>query len=105
MDWGFIVQRSKDQGRYEKLSGWNGDTAYLLIADHFLDMLSGLAADGKHPPLAWLNCWFAQYAPTNAKSRYCVMDQGGEISNNKDMHAIFAYHRYTPCPTRSAVSW
>jgi hypothetical protein len=35
MDCGFIVQRSKTKGRYDKLSGWNGDTVKLIIADHF----------------------------------------------------------------------
>jgi hypothetical protein len=39
MAWGFIVQLSKTKGRYDKLSGWNGETAYLIIADHFLDYL------------------------------------------------------------------
>jgi hypothetical protein len=69
-DWGFIVQRSKTKGRYDKLCGWNGETAYLIIADHFSDCLWGLAADGKSPPLAWLNRWYAQYAPTAAQFRY-----------------------------------
>jgi hypothetical protein len=55
MDWGFIFQRSKTKGRYEKLFGWNCETAYLIIADHFLDYLWGLAAEGKAPPLAWFN--------------------------------------------------
>jgi hypothetical protein len=105
MDWGFIFQRSKTKGRYDKLCGWNGETSYLIIADHFSDYLWGLDADGKALPLAWLNRWFAQYAPTAAKFRYCFMDQGGELANNKDIQALLAYHRYTPHPTGGDASW
>jgi hypothetical protein len=39
IDWGFIVQRSNTKVRYDKLSGWNGETAYLIIADHVSDYL------------------------------------------------------------------
>jgi hypothetical protein len=74
MDWGVIVQRSKTKGRCDKLSGWNGETAYLIIADHLSNYLWGLATDGKAPPLACLNRWLAQYAPTAAKFRYCSVD-------------------------------
>jgi hypothetical protein len=55
MDCGFIFQHAGKKGRYDKLSGCNGEKAYLIIADHFWDYLWGLAVDGKAPPLDWLN--------------------------------------------------
>jgi hypothetical protein len=73
--------------------------AYLIIADHFSDYIWGLAADREAPPLAWLNRWFAQYSPTSAKFRYCSIDQGGELVNNKEIQALLAYNHYTPHPT------
>jgi hypothetical protein len=69
MDWGFTCQRSKNIERYERLSGLNGETAYLIITDHKTDYVWGLAADSKAPPLAWINRWFAQYAPADAPLR------------------------------------
>jgi hypothetical protein len=95
MGWGFIFQHSKTKGRYDKLSGWNGEMAYLIIADHFSGYPWGLAADRNAPPLAWLNRRFAQYVPTLFKFCYCSLDQGGELANNKEIQAILAYHRYT----------
>jgi hypothetical protein len=94
--------------RYDKLSGWNAETAYLIIADHFSDYLWGLAADGKAPPLAWIILWFAQYsqyAPPSTKFCYFSMDQGGEISNNNEIQSMLAYHRYAPHPTGGDASW
>jgi hypothetical protein len=33
------------------------------------------------------------------------MDQSSELVNNKEIQALLAYHRYTPRPTDSDVSW
>jgi hypothetical protein len=60
-DFVFIVQRSKDLARYKKLLGLNGETDYLLIADHKTDKLFGIATVCKAPPLAWISRWLTQY--------------------------------------------
>jgi hypothetical protein len=52
LDFGFIVQRSKDLARYEKLFGLNGETAYLLLANNKTNKLFGIATVVKAPPLA-----------------------------------------------------
>jgi hypothetical protein len=57
--------------------GLNGETAYFLIADHFSDLLWGITATGKSPPIAWLNRWFTQFHPGSATFRYAAMDEGG----------------------------
>jgi hypothetical protein len=85
LNFGFIVQRSKDLARYEKLLGLNGETAYLLIADHKSYKLFGISTVGKAPPLAWMNRWLTQYHPSQAPFRYACMEGGGELANNGDV--------------------
>jgi hypothetical protein len=99
MDFGFIVQKSCNKEQYDKFHGINGETAYLLLVDHFLDRLWGIATDGKAPPLAWLNRWLSQYRPARVPDRYAVMDCGGELANNSEVLQLLEYHTYTPRPT------
>jgi hypothetical protein len=61
LDFGFIVQRSKDLSRYDIYLALNGESTYLLLADHKTGMLFGIATIDKSPPLAWMNLWLAQY--------------------------------------------
>jgi hypothetical protein len=82
MDFGFIVQKSCNKERYDKCRGINGETAYILLVDHFSDRLWGIATDGKAPPIAWLNRWLSQYLPDRVPDRYAVMDCVGELGNN-----------------------
>jgi hypothetical protein len=77
MDFGFIIQRSKNVGRFESFQGINGETAYLIVADHCTDVLRGIATDGKAPPIAWMNRWFAQYKSSASPFYYVAMDEGG----------------------------
>jgi hypothetical protein len=105
LDFGFIVQRSKDMARFEKFMGLNGETAYLLLADHKSDMLFGIATFGKAPPLSWLNRWLAQYRPSDVSFRYACMDGGGELSNNGDVQKLLAHHGYAIRPTAPASSF
>jgi hypothetical protein len=70
LDFGFIVQRSNDLARYEKFLGLNGESAYLLLADHKTDVLFGISTVDKSPPLAWMNRWLAQYRPSELLSRH-----------------------------------
>jgi hypothetical protein len=73
LDFGFIVQKSKNKDRYDKMWGINGETTYLLLVDHFSDHLWVIATYGKAPPLAWLNRWLTQYHPASVPYRYIVM--------------------------------
>jgi hypothetical protein len=68
MYWGFICQWSKNMERYDKPSGVNGKTAYLIITDHKTDYIWGIAADSKAQPMVWLNRSFVQYTPADAPS-------------------------------------
>jgi hypothetical protein len=105
LDFGFIVKRSNDLACYETFLGLNGETAYLLLADHTMDMLFGIATVGKATPLAWLNRWFAQYRPSQVPFHYACMDGGGELANNGDVQKVMAHHDYAIIPTVSASSF
>ena len=50
LDWGFIVQKSTNTDRIQKLTGVDGSQAYLLVSDHFSDHLWGISAGSKSPP-------------------------------------------------------
>jgi hypothetical protein len=104
MDWGFICHHSKTNGRYEKLAGMHNESAYLIIADHYSDLLWGFPSDRKCPPLKWLNRWLSQYAPRDARHKYCCMDQGGELANNKEITALILLHGYVARPTGGDAS-
>jgi hypothetical protein len=77
MEFGFIEQWSKNIQCFESFQVINGETVYLIVADHCMDVLWGIAADGEAPPIAWLNRWFAQYKPSAAPFYYSDMGEGG----------------------------
>jgi hypothetical protein len=55
VDFGFIVQGSKQSDRKKRLSGFNGEMCYCLIVDHFSGTLYGESFRTKAPPLDFLN--------------------------------------------------
>jgi hypothetical protein len=94
MDWGFICHHSKTKGRYEKLVGMHNNSAYLIIVDHYSDLIWGFPSYSKRPPLKWLNRWLSQYAPRDARHKYFCMEQGGELANTKEITALILLHGY-----------
>jgi hypothetical protein len=99
MDFGLIVQRSKDPTRFKTFVGLNGETAYLLIADHFSDFLWGIATTGKSPSIAWINHWFSQCLPGSTTFWYAAMDEGCEMACNPDVLDLLKKHDYIVRPT------
>jgi hypothetical protein len=96
MDFWFMVQSSQTPGRLERLSAHDGETAYLLITCHNIDMMWGVSTKGKKPPLSWLNRWFSQYFPNDVQHRYAAMDKGGELANNPEVMALLDEFDYAP---------
>ena len=103
-DWGFIVQKSKNKRRMRQLTGDNNEQAFLLVADHFSDMLYGIAAGSKAPPLVWLNRLLTELTPGNERGKYVTMDQGGEMAKNGDVRKLFERHKYALRPTAPGAS-
>jgi hypothetical protein len=63
IDFAFMVQKSKTSQRFDNLVGYNGETCYVLITDHFSGRIVGRAFATKAPPVDWLNQWLANNTP------------------------------------------
>ncbi|KAI2512045.1 hypothetical protein MHU86_2333 [Fragilaria crotonensis] len=59
IDFGFMVQKSRDSIRHNTLVGLNGETCYVLLTDHFSGRIFGRAFPTKAPPVDWINSWIA----------------------------------------------
>ena len=94
IDFGFMVQRSKNTKRQHNLVGLNGETCYALITDHYSGRIYGRAFASKAPPVEWLNNWLANNTP-DCPSKYVRMDGGGELGKSRDVHQTFTNFGYT----------
>lgn len=82
LDFGFMVQTSKDGKRMECLKGLNGETCYCLIIDHYSGRLYGECFATKAPPIDFLNQWLLRHGlPKDIPDKYIRMDQGGKLGN------------------------
>ena len=100
-----MVQRSKDEERYESLVDVNGESSYLLVADHYSDKLWGITSNNKKPPMKWLNRWLAQYKPPDCDDKYVCMDLGGELAKHTKIYDLLDCHGHATCPTAPNASW
>ncbi|KAI2497911.1 retrotransposon [Fragilaria crotonensis] len=94
IDFGFMVQRSRNTKRQHNLIGLNGETCYALITDHFSGRLYGRAFATKAPPVDWVNNWLANNAP-DCPNKYVRMDGGGELGKSRDIRQAFTNFGYT----------
>jgi hypothetical protein len=93
IDFGFMVQKSRDSARHNNLVGLNGETCYVLLTDHFSGRIFGRAFATKAPPVDWINSWLASNAP-QCPDKYVRMDGGGELGKCRDIHRTFANFGY-----------
>jgi hypothetical protein len=75
------------------LRGCNGETAYLLIRDHWSGALWGTCTLNKAPPIDWLTYWLLRH-PCSSSSQYVRLDQGGNLGGSQKIHAFFHKHGY-----------
>jgi hypothetical protein len=78
IDFGFMVQKSRDSAQHSTLVGLNGDTCYVLLTDHFSGRIFGRAFATKAPPVDWINSCLASNAP-QCPDKYVRMDGGGKL--------------------------
>ena len=93
IDFGFMVQKSRDSVRHNTLIGLNGETCYVLLTDHFSGRIFGRAFATKAPPVDWVNSWLASNAP-QCPDKYVRMDGGGELGKCRDIHQTFSNFGY-----------
>jgi hypothetical protein len=98
IDFGFIGQKSKNDKRKHDYTGRNGETCYILIADHSTQTLAGATRISKASPLNWLRQWLSRHSPT-VDNKYVVLDQGGELYKNPKIRALFLEYNYDVIPT------
>ena len=93
IEFGFMIQKSRDSVRHNTLVGLNGETCYVLLTDHFSGRIFGRAFPTKAPPVDWINSWLASNIP-NCPDKYVRMDGGGELGKCRDIHRTFANFGY-----------
>ena len=94
---------SKDTDRRKNFEGINGETAWILVTDHFTGMKHGDTRISKAAPILWLKHFLAQYNPL-CGNKYVYMDQGGELFNNPEVKNLFQKSGYTIKPTGADAS-
>lgn len=97
VDFGFIVQRSStNSARLRQFAGYNGETCYCLITDHFSGRLYGECFASKAPPIDFLNRWLARHGlPKDTPDKYVRLDLGGDLGLSADVCDLFSNAGYT----------
>jgi hypothetical protein len=74
------LQSSIDSEHVRRLSGFYGETCYVLLRHHFSNTLYGAALRFKVPPIKWLTKWLAtKGAGSTVASKYARVDLGEEL--------------------------
>ena len=92
MDWGFIVQKSKNYLRTQGLTSIDGNKSYLLVYDHYDGKLFGVFSDINWPPLKWFNRLLTQFEYLYKMDRYACMDLGSELIINDYLAKLLDKH-------------
>ena len=98
IDFSFSGIKSRNSDRRQDYEGINGETAWILVSDHFTGMKHGDTRISKAAPLHWLEHFFSQYNP-KCRHKYVYLDQGGELFNNPDIKNLFQKYGYDILPT------
>ena len=112
IDFGFIVQKSKDTERYHHLRGLNGETCYCIITDHFSGTCWGRCFSSKAAPIDFLTEWLHRYGlpkeyhGSQNEGKYVRFDRGGELGKNHEVLDLFEKAGYSvePAPPNSSNS-
>ena len=100
LDFSFAGQASKDATRGESYTGFNGETCYILIADHHTEELFGSPRVSKAAPIEYLRLWLRTHVSgTPPTGRYVMMDQGGELYKNPAIRKLFTSFGFALHPT------
>jgi len=73
--------------------GFNGESSWILVSDHFSRILHGTPRLSKACPVEWLRRFLTTYSP-DCKEKYVVLDQGGELYGSPDVRNLFTEFGY-----------
>jgi Reverse transcriptase (RNA-dependent DNA polymerase) len=93
IDTGFIVQSSKNTARFRANVGLNGETNYIIISCHYIQLYAGKTQKIKAPNLAYLHRFLSAFSP-NCQGKYCGMDQGGDLGGSHAVRALLQRFGY-----------
>ena len=93
IDFGFVVQSSKNTKRYRVNLGFNYETCYVVISDHYSGVLFGKAFKSKAPPIEYFHRWLSAFSP-NCHDKYVRFDQGGELGRSAVVKGTFSKFDY-----------
>ena len=103
VDFSFSRTRSENQGRAKDFVGMNGETARILVTDHYSRMKHGATRISKASPLDWIKKFLKEHSP-RWNDKYIYMDQGGELYRNPKVRDIFEGFGYVVRPTGADAS-
>jgi len=90
--------KSSNSNRKKSYEGINGESALIVVTDHFTGMKHGDTRVSKAAPLHWSEHFLNQHSP-HCKMKYAHLDQGGELFNNPFVKNLFALFNYEILPT------
>jgi hypothetical protein len=99
IDFAFTGQASKNSARSTTYKGFNGETSFITLTDHFSDTVDGTVRVSKGAPVNWVRQWLLHHAPRGVQNKYVHMDQGGELFANPKIRSLFKEFGYDLRPT------
>ena len=78
IDFSFSGVQSKNKEGCKDFLGFNGESSWILVSDHFSRILHGTPCLSKACPVEWLRRFLTTYFP-DCNDKYVVLDQGGEL--------------------------
>ena len=93
IDFSFSGTQSNDKERAKDFVGFNGETAWILVTDHYSRMKHGAAMISKAAPLDWLRKFLEKHSP-QCRDKYIYLDQGGELYKNPKVCELFEEYGY-----------
>eukprot|EP00536_Pseudo-nitzschia_multiseries_P004809 jgi/Psemu1/10927/gm1.10927_g len=102
INFAFSGARSSNSKQKRDYKGIHGETAWILITDHYTGMKYGDTRISKAAPLHWLEHFFSQHNPACA-NKYVSVDQGGKLYYNPDIRNLFSAFGYSIFPTANSM--
>ena len=75
---------SKDDIRRVDYEGLNGETSWILVADHLQEPSMVIVVFRKRRQMEWIRHFLTTYSPT-CSGKYIYRDQGGELWCNLEI--------------------
>jgi transposase InsO family protein len=79
--------------KYVYQVGLNGETAYLIIRDHYSGGIFGTAVTSKVPPIDFLRAFLERHR-CNSSNKVVRLDQGGDLGGSRRIRELLASFGY-----------